>query len=46
MGTIKILSNKIILKSESGEKETWSVPRTPTFEVGVKYIRFRGQFYF
>lgn len=46
MGTIKIYSNKLVLTDEDGKKETWSVMRTPLFEVGVKYIRFRGEFYF
>lgn len=46
MGKIKIYSNKIVLTLEGGEKETWSVVRVPSFEVGKKYVRFRGQFYF
>lgn len=46
MGSIKVLSNKLVLTHEDGTKETLSVMRTPIFEVGVKYVRFKSEFYF
>jgi hypothetical protein len=45
MGTIKILSNKLILTHEDGSKETLTIPRNVAFEVGQVFVRFRGQMY-
>jgi hypothetical protein len=46
MGTIKILNNKLILTHVDGKKETLSVLRTPVYEVGTLFVRFRGEIYF
>jgi hypothetical protein len=45
MGTIKILSNKLILTHEDGTKETLTMPRNVDFEVGQVFVRFRGEMY-
>lgn len=45
MGSIKILSNKLILTHEDGTKETLSIPRLTDFEVGQVFVRFRGEIY-
>lgn len=45
MGTIKILSNKLILKHEDETKETLTIPRLNDFKVNQVFVRFRGQIY-
>jgi len=45
MGTIKILSNKLILKNEDGTKETLTIPRLNDFKVNQVFVRFRGEIY-
>jgi len=45
MGTIKILSNKLILEHEDGTKETLSIPRLNNFKVNQVFVRFRGDIY-
>ena len=44
-GTIFIKDDKLVLKYNSGETETFALSCYPSFQVGFKFIRHKGLLY-
>jgi hypothetical protein len=45
-GKIQVGDKKITLEIFDGEKEVWIKKLSPEFETGVRFVRFRGQYFF
>jgi len=45
MGTVKFLPNKIILKDEEGNTQSYNLMKFPTINVGATYIQWKGETY-
>lgn len=45
-GTIELSDKKIILKPYGGVKETWIRQLNPEFEVGLIFIKHKGEYFF
>jgi hypothetical protein len=41
-GTIVIGDDKMVLKYDSGESETFVISHYPSFSVGFNFIRYKG----
>ena len=44
-GTIFIKDDKLVLKYNSGETETFALSHYPSFQVGFNFIRHKGLLY-
>jgi hypothetical protein len=45
-GTILIKENKLVLKYNSAETETFALSHYPSFQVGFNFIRHKGLLYY
>jgi len=45
MGTMKIRDRKMVLTLSDGTKETWVARKSYELELGMRFIRFRGEYY-
>lgn len=41
-GTVEFFDDKIILRYDEGETETWVLAHYPSFPVGFNFVKHRG----